>query len=258
MTRRNSMWMAVLVLLSALAFLPYSDPISPAFAQEKGGLTLKVKPAAPAGREPRPPVDQAQGKMAELIDIERVDVSAFKEVMDILVATYGFPPLLVNGNAFKEEHPEGPNPFDTLISLAPLKRISRANVLKLVLGQFEPANATYLIRPTYVEVTTYENAQPQRQSVSASFVNKPLADALDELANMTGVSIILDARAPNRLTPITAKFREEISLVNAVSILADMTDLKLIIVNNVLYVTAKSNKTKFPDAPLRKEKRDTV
>src|SRR5262249_44821825 len=81
--------------------------------------------------------------------------------------------------------------------------------------------ATYLVRRGMVEITTGEGASPERQAVRAAFVKRPLEEALEELSDQTGISIVLDARAGDRgRTPVTASFRSEVSLLNAGRLLA--------------------------------------
>jgi hypothetical protein len=218
--------------------------------------TVVLKLGAAAKQAPRP-VAEARRKMAERIDIDsRMFPVSFKEAVKVLTDKYGFPPILVETAAFKEENPEAAHVYDTHVNLPDLKNVTRAKVLKMILRQIDPPNATFLVRPGHVEVTTFEGAAPGRQPVEASFADKPLTEALDELADMTGISIVLDARAGDKgRTRINARLQQETNLVNAVRLLADMADLKLMVVNNVLYVTLRSNNATLPGTEFLKTKR---
>ncbi len=256
--KRRILLVVVFVLLpSALAFVPLLGLRSWAFHHnEISGTTagpvsrslaakIKIQPVA----VPRPvrPLAEARKKMAETIDIDNPMVGSLKDVLKNLAEKYGFPTMSVDLGAFKEENPEAANIYDTAVSLSAPKRITRSKILKMVLGHVEPRNATFLVLPTYVDITTQEHSAPQRQPIMATFAGKPLAEALDDLADMTGISILVDARAGDKArTPITARFQQETSLVTAVAVLADMADLKLMVVNNLLYVTSPSNKVVFP------------
>ena len=62
----------------------------------------------------------------------------------------------------------------------------------------------------------------------------------------TGVSVLLDARAATQgRTAVTAHFRNETTLLNAVRLLADMAGLRVIVADNALYVTLPANKQLF-------------
>ena len=74
-----------------------------------------------------------------------------------------------------------------------------------------------------------------------SFEKRPLADALKELSDMTGVSIVLDVeKAPGPKVELTADFHN-VPLECAVRVLADMAGMKSVIMANMLYVTSQAN-----------------
>src|SRR5262249_9215543 len=102
--------------------------------------------------------------------------------------------------------------------------------------------ATYLVRPTHIEITTVVRAHPSRRTVCATFVKRPLGEALQELSDLTGISVVVDARVEDKLKlPVTATLKEKTNLMAAVRFLADMADLKVVAVENALYVTSKAN-----------------
>jgi len=72
-------------------------------------------------------------------------------------------PILVDTGAFKEENPEGASIYDTQVQFAPFpKKMMLATVLRLILSKVEPANATYLIRRNFIEITTIERQTRER------------------------------------------------------------------------------------------------
>lgn len=104
------------------------------------------------------------------------------------------------------------------------------------------------MRPTSFALrssTTLKQASPElvlQRKVSAAFVERPLRDALRELSDLTGASVIMDARAIDKLkTPVTATFHNDTSLGAALQMLAAMADLKLLVLENGLYVTTPQN-----------------
>jgi type II secretory pathway component GspD/PulD (secretin) len=118
-----------------------------------------------------------------------------------------------------------------------------------VLNHIPTSNGTYLIRPGYIEVMTSERSYPDQQAVQGQFSKQPLADVIDELAEQTGISILIDPRVGAKAqTQVTVAFRGSTNLVTAVRLLADMADLKLIVVDKILYITGRSNNAVFPPA----------
>jgi hypothetical protein len=112
-------------------------------------------------------------------------------------------------------------------------------------------NLTYVIRSDHVEITTEEAVRaefyPGREEgplaplVHARFSKKPLAAALDELADQAQATVVLDVRAGDKAeTPVSARFAN-VPLDTAVKLLADMADLKSISIDGILYVTSKDN-----------------
>lgn len=71
------------------------------------------------------------------------------------------------------------------------------------------------------------------------------AQALKELANRTGANIVLDVRTKEKgKSPINANL-QQVPLETAVRMLADMADLKAIVLDNALYVTTEENAKKL-------------
>jgi hypothetical protein len=77
--------------------------------------------------------------------------------------------------------------------------------------------------------------------VSGSFVKRPLAEALTQLARDADTTVVLDARAAREgTTPITVTLSNT-SLETAVRLLADMAGLKVVVLPGALYVTTPTN-----------------
>src|SRR5262249_38791600 len=117
--------------------------------------------------------------------------------------------------------------------------------LRVALSQVPTGNATYLLRRGVIEVTTLQAASPRRllrQRITANFKQYPLHDVIESLSEMTGLNVVLDQRAKDKLkTPVTATFGNGITLEGALRLLADMTDLKLLITDEYVYVTTPAN-----------------
>jgi hypothetical protein len=120
--------------------------------------------------------------------------------------------------------------------------------LKKVLSHVSPS-VTYIIRDDKIEITTMEAIRkeffadrpdgPLPPLVAGTFEKVPLQAALRELAHAG--NIVLDIRAAKEgETAVTADL-VNVPLDTAVRMLADMAGLKVVPLDNVLYVTSKDN-----------------
>ena len=84
-------------------------------------------------------------------------------------------------------------------------------------------------------------AELLRQRVELSFDQRPFAKVLEELADATGFNIVLDPRVGDKAkAPLSASLKN-VPLETAVRLLADMADLKPVLLDNVFYVTTRAN-----------------
>jgi hypothetical protein len=121
-------------------------------------------------------------------------------------------------------------------------------VIKKVLSRVSPS-VTYIIRDDIIEITTVEAIRkeffadrpdgPLPPLVAGTFEKVPLQAALRELAHAG--NIVLDIRAAkDGETAVTADL-VNVPLDTAVRMLSDMAGLKVVPLDNVLYVTSKDN-----------------
>jgi hypothetical protein len=145
-------------------------------------------------------------------------------------------PILLDQDAFRAEDPNSPDIYDTPVRVPPFpRRMTLATALRLALRKVPSGNATYLILPTHIHITTASQATPEKQLVQAMFVNQPLEKVLEELSSLSGIGVILDARVGDKAkTMVTARFPNATTLTTAVRLVADMADLKVVIAENVL------------------------
>lgn len=154
----------------------------------------------------------------------------------------GTVPILVNLGAFKAERPDDTDVTKLLIKMpfAP-KQMTLGNFLRLILAQLPERNATFIIRRGVLEITTYSDASLKgllSQPVALRFEGRPLDEAVRDLANYSGASIVVDARAGDKLkTPVTATFLNDTSVWSALYLLADTAELKAVVMEDGVYVT---------------------
>jgi hypothetical protein len=123
--------------------------------------------------------------------------------------------------------------------------------LRLALSQVGRGEATYYFRSGQIVVTSAKRTLSphflESTSVEAKFTNRPLTAALDELAEQSGVSILIDCREwAKAQKPVSARFQEA-KLRTAVQLLSDTAGLKAVVVDNVIYVTSPENVAQFKE-----------
>ncbi len=63
-------------------------------------------------------------------------------------------PIIIDQQAFKEENPEAPDIYETMVNVPDKKEMSVAAVLTAMLDRVPTRNAAYVVREGYVEITT--------------------------------------------------------------------------------------------------------
>lgn len=163
-------------------------------------------------------------------------------------------PILVDTDAFKEGL-EGADIYDTQVKFPPFPRkLTVCQFLKLAIAKISSGEATLLLRPEVIEITTVKQAAPAMRTVSVKFKKALLPEALAELSRQTGIGIVLDGRAVNEIgTFVTATFPPETNLVTATALLANMAGLKVRVVDRLLYVTSRTNHAPLPVPEVKKQ-----
>ena len=136
-----------------------------------------------------------------------------------------------------------------------MPQVPLAVILDEMLSRINPNEAigTYRIVNGYVEITTRNRVQSGvllGMPIVIEFDKCPLEEALQEIMDKNGVTVVLDGSVGERAkTSITAVF-QQVPLDTVVRLVADMADLRVVTVENMLYVT-----TKEKAETLRKEKK---
>lgn len=146
-----------------------------------------------------------------------------------------------------------PNIEEKQVELPPMPMVPLAVILNELLGRMEPeCRGTFRIVNGYLEITTLARLNSGYyfdQPIDIEFDKLPLAEALQEVMDKNGVTTVLDGSVGEKAkTPVTTIFHQ-VPLETVVRLLADMADLRVVPMQNMLYVTSKEK----ADA-LRKEK----
>ncbi len=148
--------------------------------------------------------------------------------------------ILLDPEAFKEDLGEAdvenkPIKLPRLVDVN--LRIALREILDRVQGDFYIKEGILRVVPRNRVVA----AVLVRQPIDANFVKRPMSDALRELSLISGVSVVLDARAEESAQlPITADLHN-VPLETALLVLTDMADLRPVVMANLVYVTSKEN-----------------
>jgi hypothetical protein len=162
--------------------------------------------------------------------------------------------IFVDADAFKQENPDAPDIFETRVQFpqAP-KKMTVAMALGIILNKVPTNNATFVVLPDRIEITTYAQAsveQRLQQRVLASFENRKLSEVFRELSERTGTTIVIDNRAADKEDrAVSATFLNDVNLAGALRVLSEMAELKVVVLDGAIYVT-----TPAQAEILRKEK----
>jgi RNA polymerase sigma factor (sigma-70 family) len=147
----------------------------------------------------------------------------------------------------------------TEIKFPGTKDVTLRQVLKELLFQVQEVNGalTFVVRGNQVviEPMVSDNelvpADPREASdvlrgqVSIAVEGKSLREALRDLAEATGTNIVVDNRlAETANMPVTVSL-QNVPLITAVRLLADMAEVKVVTMDNVIYVTTAENAAKI-------------
>jgi hypothetical protein len=229
----------------------------------------KEKNGAAKGEKKDPTTRELLQWMEEPLDVTPYQsATTFKEVLERFTRAFAAKgkdlPLFVDVAAFRDANPDAADIYDTRVKFPPRpRRMKFETALRFAVSRLPTNNGTFVVRRGCVEVTTLDSASPARllaERVTAAFTKRPLAEALEELSDLTGATIILDPRVGEKAqTPVTARFRNTISLEGAVRLLAEMSGLQVRVEEeNVLFITSKRKEgpqekqadLRFRDRPL--------
>jgi len=194
-------------------------------------------------------------KLNQRLDLERgVEPAPLREVLEGLTNRTGVQ-FVTDTEAFRNPEVGIEAVEDQQVRLPRMKNVRLGTILRLLL---KPLRGTFRVRAEYVEITTLAAATRERRIpgteppqlvrlplVDAEFAGRPLEEALRELAGISDFSIVLDSRVREKAkTGISATF-VDVPLDTAVDLLADLADLRSLLLDNIFYVTSKENAAQF-------------
>jgi RNA polymerase sigma factor (sigma-70 family) len=228
------------------------------------GQSAKNTPAQSDPAKMKDPSVGSRSKVADLrkklqqpITLEKgIDPNTpLLDALDFFSDHYGVP-IIVETQAFKQEaalagEEESGDVRAVPVALQRMTNVALGSALRLLLLQVPSASgATYVVRPEGVIITTQRIARPEdwigeyRRGVpvvNAVLDKTPLREALQDLADQSGISVLVDGRAADKAKTEVAATLSNVPLDTAVRLLADMAELKAVAIDNVMYVTTPNN-----------------
>jgi hypothetical protein len=214
-----------------------------------------VGPMQAQGKSGKPAPVPAPTETTELIRLlqERIETKDFAgastdlhEVTKLLHEKFAARgkdfPILVNAEAFRAEGTDTEMvPLSVRLPTGP-----RLQTVSTLLDQLtSQVQATYLIRQGRIEIVPTAYAVIDNlltQPILARYEQRGLIEVLQDLADRTGATIVLDTRAGDTAKePITATFRNNATLEDALRICTEAAGLKFVVLRNSVYVTTQAN-----------------
>jgi DNA-directed RNA polymerase subunit K/omega len=197
-----------------------------------------------------------------------IDASTpLKDAIEFLSDRYDLT-MLIDSKAFEaigvqkvEEQP---------VQLPKMVGVSMRTVLRLLLAQIkgDMHHGTFIVQDDVIFITTSGHLfqgdatqDPLLPLISAPTIDtdtagKPLLVALRDIADHSGVNILIDPRVGDKSRrPVTATLNH-VPVDTAVRLLADMAGLRSVVMDNVIYVTSPENAKELQvEANARAERR---
>jgi beta-lactamase superfamily II metal-dependent hydrolase len=189
-------------------------------------------------------------KLDQPITIEFDQNTPFCEAMSYVSERYTMT-IVIDKQSFQTENPH--------IETQPMK-LPRLVDVKLVTGlraTLQQVGADFYTRGDVLTVVPRRYVEAGvvfKHPVHASFSKRPLAEALGELSDLSGATVVLDTRGQeDGKLVVTADFRN-VPVQDAVRDLADKVGMKSVVVDNLLYVTSKKNAERLEQEKVKERK----
>jgi hypothetical protein len=174
--------------------------------------------------------------------LERLQLTLKKEGVDF--------PLKVSIEDFIRENVDAYSDEEAVLGQKvktppPLRKIKVATALDWILDAVITKNATYVVMPDHVLITTFAAVSPERKlqaKVRGIFDKRPLSSVIQELSESIGVTVVIDSRAAeNARRPVSVSFLNDVDLAGALRVLTEMADLKVMTLDGVIFITTPAH-----------------
>jgi hypothetical protein len=243
---------SLLLALAGVLLLSSDVPLRSQPATAVQEVNAPDRPEKPADPQPLGETGRIRKLLSQNTDKLRQGIDpgqSLKDVLDFLGRSHGLT-FRVDHAAFKMLGQDSIEEKQLPTGLPGMRDIPLATILGDLLLQLEPHGA-FMVRKGYIAIVPLGHTMAEftmREPVEAEFDKTPLQDALRELTEHTGTSIILDARRAGEKakTPLTATLHH-VQVGTAVKLLANMAELKAVMVDNAIFVTTEENAKKLEE-----------
>ena len=243
--------MRVLITGALILFVLAAGTLIPAQTKNEETNKAKAESAPAKAKKQQPPPALTSREVVSRLQLEvetapyrerlkfkefLADISAHLQTNDRAVT------INVDMDAFIQDAPDAPNPFEMEVVInSNRQRATAFDLLNQAVKQIAKSPAALVIRAGRVDIVPASFTSKDHmynQTVRAEFKEQRLDAALDELTDLTGVSLVLDPRARQKAQlTVTARFNGDVALQDAVRMLTEMADLKVVYLVTGLYIT---------------------
>jgi hypothetical protein len=195
---------------------------------------------------------ELRAKLAKPMDLENgiPPNTTFSDALEFLAQHHEIS-IVIDSHAFLAIGVQRPE--ETPVTLPKMTGVPLGTVLRMLVTQVkgDQYNGSFVLRDGHVEVTTAAHSNIEIMMilgnasllprVQVEFDSVALDEALRELADSTGVTVVIDKKVGRKAQEELTATLNDVAIDTAVRLLADMAGLKLVIIENVLYVTSKDN-----------------
>jgi hypothetical protein len=256
--------MRVLASLTCIFLLVGSNALVAQTAKPDVGVPLDRKEIEKLGlavvpRNEKVPPACASRTMVQRVTEETIDTAPFVNRMslkdaigllyEIMSAKGTELPILIDTEAFKRQDKDAVDPYETAVSLPPVpRRMTVEKALRLMLPNVP--NAAFVVRRDFVEITTEKEASLDmllKQGVLGDFSRRRFSEVISELAARHGITIIIDEQqAAQANKEISATFRNDVALRDAIVVLARSAALHAEFLPTAVFITSARAEGKRP------------
>lgn len=190
------------------------------------------------GNQPSQPKSDLRAALSTVVPNSEFDSDSVKDAVSFIGDRFNVP-IVIDVKAFQSV---GVQDIDgATVRLGRVSQLRLDALLRLLLSQVQ---ADFRHQDGLIVVVPIEFTAPERllrRPVDANFNGVTLGDACKQLTDSTGVSIVVDARCGEEAKRAVTAVLNQTPLDTAVRLLADMADLKSVVIDNALYVTSKAN-----------------
>ena len=229
----------------------------PSAAPKTGEPAGLLKPAAPPKRIVAGPASERnqalRASLDRVVDIDRPINASLRDVLEFLSDRFDLT-IHVDEIAFMRRDPPLENVLETAVKLPKLPGITIHNVLDLLLAPLsDRQKVVVIVKRGAIFITCAKSRESVMTYTGPAFLeyvklsadDQPFTEAIRELMDQTGANIVIDGRAKEQAKKLVSAQLQDAPLLTAVHVLADAVELKVVLMDNVIYVTTPENALKW-------------